>query len=235
MSKSFAAELDSEDIEEVSGYIENYWPKLIRENKKDLRSLIGLPNPYIVPAATEVFQEQYYWDSYPIVRTLINHPKYSDLAIGMVDNLLHLVSRFGIVPNASRYYFLSRSQPPLLSTMVRIVFEKTGDLNWLKKAIKLVNLEYDDVWMGKIPLRNYRLTPTGLSRYYDINALDDLAEAESGWDMTWRFGGKCLNYNPVDLNSLLYLYESDLSRAYEKLCNPKKAGGFGKLGSKSAV
>src|ERR1044072_1800246 len=52
----------------------------------------------------------------------------------------------------------------------------------------------------------------GLSRYYDINHLHDLAEAESGWDMTPRFGRKALNYLPVDLNALLYKYETDFAR-----------------------
>jgi len=133
--KSDSYEISQKDLSAVFGYIEGYWPKLIREKKRDKGSLIGLPNPYIVPSDSKVFQEQYYWDSYPIVRALIDHPKYSKVAIGMVENLLHLVERFGIVPNASRFYFLSRSQPPLLSSMVFIVYEKTGD--------KLYQLEVD--------------------------------------------------------------------------------------------
>jgi alpha,alpha-trehalase len=52
----------------------------------------------------------------------------------------------------------------------------------------------------------------GLSRYYDINHLHDLAEAESGWDMTPRFKRQCLDYLPIDLNCLLYKYETDFAR-----------------------
>jgi alpha,alpha-trehalase len=37
-----------------------------------------------------------------------------------------------------------------------------------------------------------------------------LAEAESGWDFTPRFSGRCLDHNPADLNSLLYTYETFL-------------------------
>ncbi len=223
------------DLDDVSNYIEDFWPRLLRENKKDLKSLIGLPYPYIVPADTTVFQEQYYWDSYPVVRALINHPKYWEVAVGMVDNLLHLVERFGIVPNASRMYFLSRSQPPLLTSMVLAVFEKTRDTKWLKRAMALVEQEYNDVWMGKIHLRNYRLTETGLSRYYDLNGLDVLAEAESGWDMTSRFGGECLNYCPVDLNCLLYLYEADLARAYQMFGKKEKAENYKMAAAKRAA
>ncbi len=240
--------VSEKDLNSVIKYIEDYWPKLIREHKLDLRSLIGLPNPYIVPAGGDVFQEQYYWDSYPIVRALINHPKYSKLAIGMVDNLLYLVKRFGIIPNASRYYFLSRSQPPVLSSMVFLVFEKTKDRysrpedrdslilsrnkKWFSDAIKLVEEEYQDVWMGKIHLRNFRRVYCGLSRYYDLNALNVLAEAESGWDMSARFMGKCLDILPVDLNCLLYKYEEDLGKAYEILGNSKKSERYKELKSK---
>lgn len=224
--------VSEKDLNSVLKYIEEYWPKLVRTHKEDLRSLIGLPNPYIVPADGEVFQEQYYWDSYPIVRALINHPKYSKLAIGMVDNLLYLVKRFGIIPNGSRYYFLSRSQPPVLSSMVFLVYEKTKDKKWFKAAIKLVEDEYRDVWMGKIHLRNFRHVYHGLSRYYDLNALDVLAEAESGWDMTARFMGKCLDFLPVDLNCLLYVYESDLAKAYDVLGNSRKKENFEGLSRK---
>lgn len=221
--------VSEKDLNSVLKYIENYWPKLVRTHKTDVRSLIGLPNPYIVPTDGDAFQEQYYWDSYPIVRALISHPKYSKVAIGMVDNLLYLVKRFGIIPNASRYYFLSRSQPPVLSSMVFLVYEKTKDKKWLAAAIKLVEEEYQDVWMGKVHLRNFRRVHKGLSRYYDLNALNVLAEAESGWDMTARFMGKCLDILPVDLNCLLYQYEVDLVRVYEILGNSSKVKKYKEL------
>ena len=227
--------ISQKDIDDVLKYIEDYWPKLIRENKKDVRSLIGLPKAYIVPTdAGDIFQEQYYWDSYPVVRALIGHPKYSKLAIGMVENLLYMMDRFGIIPNASRFYFLSRSQQPLLSSMVWMVFDKTRDRDWFKKAIKFAEDEYNNIWMGKTPLANFRLTESGLCRYYDVNALDVLAEAESGWDMTSRFSGKCLDYLPVDLNCLLYLYEEDLSKAYELFGDKKKEKKYKEAARKRA-
>lgn len=234
MAKFASWEISQNDLKAVFNYIDAYWPKLIRENKKDKGSLIGLPYPYIVPSDVGVFDEQYYWDSYPVVRALIDHPKYSEIAIGMVNNLLHLVERFGIVPNASRFYFLSRSQPPLLSSMVFIVYEKTHDIFWFKKAVKAVEREYRDVWMGKTHLANFRLVWRGLSRYYDINAIDSLAETESGWDMTARFMGRCMDFLPVDLNCLLYLYEKDFERAYKILKSSEKSEFYKKAATKRA-
>jgi alpha,alpha-trehalase len=63
----------------------------------------------------------------------------------------------------------------------------------------------------------------GLSRYYDVNYLNDLAEAESGWDYTPRFNHKALNYLPVDLNSLLYKYERDFAYVERILENEAEA------------
>ncbi|MBW3569458.1 alpha,alpha-trehalase, partial [Candidatus Parcubacteria bacterium] len=55
----------------------------------------------------------------------------------------------------------------------------------------------------------------GLSRYYDFNYLHDIAETESGWDMTPRFNRQALDYLPADLNALLYKYEMDFARYYQ--------------------
>lgn len=226
---------DERDIKRVVKYIDDYWPKLIREHKKDLKSLIGLPNPYIVPTdAGDVFQEQYYWDSYVIIRGLIHDPKYTKLCIGMVENFFYLLDRFGIIPNASRFHFLSRSQPPLLSSLVWLVYTTTGDKRWFKKGMQYVEYEYERVWMGTTHLANFRLTDIGLCRYYDINAIDVLAEAESGWDMTMRFDGKCLDYVPVDLNCLLYLYEKDMEQGFKLLGDNQKPHKYNKAADKRA-
>jgi alpha,alpha-trehalase len=53
--------------------------------------------------------------------------------------------------------------------------------------------------------------------------IHDLAEAESGWDMTPRFNRHALNYLPIDLNALLYKYEKDFARADRILGDKKSA------------
>jgi len=68
----------------------------------------------------------------------------------------------------------------------------------------------------------------GLSRFYDINVLDDLAEAESGWDMTTRFERKALSYLPVDLNALLYKYERDFEESSKILGYTEEAHEWAK-------
>lgn len=222
-------ELAGEDVKGAREYIQAYWPKLTRFHPKDDETLLGLPHPYLVPAYEEGhefdFNELYYWDSYFMVQGLLDE-QHKELVMGILDNLLGLFERFKIVPNASRTYLMGRSQPPLLTSFIWDVYEAYNlDKKWLEKAIKIAEAEYHTVWMGTHK-PNARQVYRGLSRYYDVNYLHDLAEAESGWDMTPRFNHRCLNYLPVDLNCLLYKYETDFARAAKLLGQGEQAAGW---------
>lgn len=210
------APLTPQDVQPARDYIAAYWQKLTRFHPDDDESLLGMPKPYLVPSYDETasfdYNELYYWDSYFMVQGLLG-PENRELVIGILENLLYLFERFGVIPNASRTYLTGRSQPPLLTSFIFDVYSAYDlDRAWLKRAMKIAEAEYRTVWCGtKKP--NERLVHQGLSRYYDINCLHDLAEAESGWDMTPRFGRKALHYLPVDLNALLYKYELDFARS----------------------
>ena len=218
--------LSAEDVAEARTYINDYWVKLTRLHPKDDESLLGLPNKYLVPAYEEGhefdFNELYYWDSYFMVQGMLDQD-HKELVLGVLENLLYTYERFKVIPNASRTYLMGRSQPPFLSSFILDVYQAYGmDKKWLKRTIKLAEAEYHTVWMGRTK-PNARLVYEGLSRYYDVNYLHDLAEAESGWDYTPRFNHKALNYLPVDLNSLLYKYERDFAYAERILENEEEA------------
>ena len=219
--------LSPHDVAAARDYIEKYWPRLTRYHPKDDESLLGVPNPYLVPAHEEGhefdFNELYYWDSYFMVQGMLADPKRKELVLGILDDLISLYERFKIIPNASRTYLTGRSQPPLLTSFIFDVYEAYGlDKKWLAKKIAVAKDEYQHVWMG-VQKPHARQVYQGLSRYYSINDLNDLAETESGWDMTTRFSRKALNYLPIDLNALLYKYEMDFARAAEILGKPKEA------------
>jgi alpha,alpha-trehalase len=219
-------DLTAEDVAAARKYIKEYWPKLTRFHPKDDESLLGLPSKYLVPAYEEGhefdFNELYYWDSYFMVQGMLDK-NHQELVLGVLENLLYTLERFKVVPNASRTYLMGRSQPPFLSTFILEAYQTYGmDKKWLRRAIKLAEGEYHTVWMGTSK-PNTRLVHDGLSRYYDVNYLHDLAEAESGWDYTPRFNHKALNYLPVDLNSLLYKYERDFAYAERILGNEEAA------------
>ncbi len=216
--KSAQPTLNAKDVAQARAYIANYWKNLERFHPKDDDTLLGLPNPYLVPASEAGhdfdFNEMYYWDSYFMVQGMFD-TKHKKLVVGILENLLYLQQKYGAIPNASRMYLTGRSQPPLLTTFIFEVYDAYAmSDSWLANAIEVAKVEYEKVWMGVRKPHN-RKVHNGLSRYYDINMLDDLAEAESGWDMTPRFNRRALDYLPVDLNSLLYKYETDFARAAE--------------------
>lgn len=226
LPKKSQPSLTSEEVAQARKYIAGYWKKLTRIHPKDDESLLGLPHPYLVPAYEKGhefdFNELYYWDSYFMVQGIMDE-EHKDLVLGILEDLFFLFEKFKIIPNASRTYLMGRSQPPFLTSFIMDVYHAYNlDKAWLKRAMKIAEEEYHTVWMGTAK-PNARLVFNGLSRYYDINYLHDLAEAESGWDLNPRFGHKCLNFLPIDLNCLLYKYEKDFAQANLLLGNKKAA------------
>jgi alpha,alpha-trehalase len=218
--------ITSKDVRSSLDYINAYWHHLERFQPQDDESLIGLPKPYLVPSIEEDhefdYNEMFYWDSYFMIQGMLD-AEHKELVLGMLDDLVYLYKRFKIIPNASRLYQVSRSQPPLLTSFIWDVYDAYDlDKKWLGKMMKVAEDEYNTVWMGtRKP--NARQVYKGLSRVYDFNYLHDIAETESGWDMTPRFGRKALDFLPVDLNALLYKYETDFARYYRLIGDNNEA------------
>src|SRR5256714_684158 len=218
--------------------------------------LLYLPRPYVVPGGR--FNEMYGWDSYFIQTGLLRDGE-TRLARDMVENFLYEIENYGLILNANRTYYLTRSQPPFLTRMLLGVYEKERDADWLRRALPAVE-KYYRYWTG----RAHATRQTGLARYYDMGegpapevvaaerdaggrthydrvrefyrtqhvtdydankfydrARDRLTPAfykgdrsmrESGFDPSNRFGpfsADITSYNPVCLNSLLYVFERD--------------------------
>ena len=107
------------------------------------------------------FNEMYGWDSYFIGAGLIIDNQL-EKAMAIADNFKYQIVHYGKILNANRSYYLTRTQPPLYSSLlIDIVKSKTPDLEWLKGHLETVILEYNTVWM----VQGGRLTPTGLNRY----------------------------------------------------------------------
>jgi alpha,alpha-trehalase len=253
--------------------------------------------PYVVPGGR--FNELYCWDSYFITLGLLQDGR-TNLARGMADNLLYEVRYYGKIPNANRTYYLTRSQPPFLTSIIRAVYESgAADKRWLAFALLTAINEYQNVWLG--PDRLVKIGTNELSRYYDagsgpcpevepghydeklqpwlaqvnakrsastlqrFNASTDLpltpfrflneylycgdyadlkadgltlaeffkndrAVRESGHDTTHRFDDRTADFVSVDLNSLLYKYETDFADLIESQFHGKLPGIEGELG-----
>lgn len=146
---------------------------LLRSRKLDAPSLSQPANVLIVPGGR--FRESYYWDSYWIVQGLL----VSGMPItarGIVNHLLEYVADYGFVPNGGRIYYLTRSQPPMLSDMVKLVARLSVDGNeteyddeYLRAALPILEREYD-FWMQHGPCGHaVELTRRNSSTTYVLN------------------------------------------------------------------
>lgn len=153
-------------------HIEKLWDKLVRQDSADAGSLINLPFPYIVPGGR--FNELYYWDSYFTLLGLQVSGK-EQLIEDMVENFSWLIQTYGFIPNGTRTYYLSRSQPPFFALMVELLAAIKGEgvlVDYLPQLIA----EYE-FWMsgstqldknGKAIKRVVRLEENCiLNRYWD--------------------------------------------------------------------
>ena len=142
------------------------------------QGLLYLEHKYVVPGGR--FNEMYGWDSYFIVRGLLQDGKV-ELAKGMVENFFFEIEHYGSILNANRSYYLSRSQPPFLTSMLLGVYqaEKAAgheDKKWLERAYEYARKDHA-MWVREPHLAG----DTGLSRYYDFG---DVPAPESLKDET---------------------------------------------------
>lgn len=133
------------------------------------QGLLYLPNKYVVPGGR--FNEMYGWDSYFIIRGLLR-AGHVELVRGMVENFFFEIEHYGAMLNANRTYYLTRSQPPFLSSMVVEVYQamrqaagghETYQREWLERAY--TDLMKDHAMWTSVP---HLAGKTGLSRYYDF-------------------------------------------------------------------
>ncbi|KAF6842303.1 neutral trehalase [Colletotrichum musicola] len=235
----------------------------IKDPKTGEDTLRGLP--FVVPGGR--FNELYGWDSYMESLGLLVNDK-AHLAKSMVQNFCFCIRHYGKILNATRSYYLCRSQPPFLTDMALRVYEKIKHepdaKEFLRTSMLAAIKEYHSVWVSEP-----RLDPvTGLSRYrpeglgvppeteaghfvhilepyaekhgiswqefvqaynhgkikepeLDVYFMHDRAVRESGHDTTYRLEGVCADIATIDLNSLLFKYETDIARTIRTVFNDK--------------
>jgi len=116
-------ELPSQEHVSITRHIDLLWNQLTRTTASapPYSSLLPLPEPYVVPGGR--FRELYYWDSYFTMLGLVESGRH-DLAQHMVQDFASLIDTYGHVPNGTRSYYLSRSQPPFFFEMVGLLEPK---------------------------------------------------------------------------------------------------------------
>ncbi len=160
------------------------------DEKPGILSLALKPTPngvytgiqFVVPGGR--FNEMYGWDSYFIALGLLVD-KRAELAKGMVDNFVYQITHYRKILNANRSYYLTRSQPPFLTSMALAVYNhlpnNAQSKAWLAVVFQAAIKEYHEVWMS-----DDRLTKIGLSRYYG-SGIGPPPEVETGhFDAIYR-------------------------------------------------
>lgn len=204
----------------------------VREAPCDTLGHFALPHPYSVPCIRGGFQDMFYWDTYFTNLGLLADGDFAQARNNIAD-IAAMVDRFGYMPNATHRDLLNRSQPPYLALMLDDYLTATADTAFLRATLPSVEREYG-FWMRErmtpVGLNRYGHSATDdeLVAFRDdigprvgidpaapatrarrlAEGAHLLAEAESGWDFNPRFERRCMDYCPVDLNSLLYAYET---------------------------
>lgn len=221
-------------------FIRESWPRcVVRDQNGSGFAGIDLPYPYTPPSIPGEghFSFFFYWDTYFTNLGLLADG-YSEQAKNNILNICWLIRKYGFMPN--HVGLENRSQPPLLALMVDAYLNVTGDTSLLSEGVEALQIEHH-FWnthrkaVKGLNRYGFQETPTGLVAFYDqvadrIGLPSDaipsdkallgghlMAEAESGWDFTTRFEGRCADFVPVDLNVFLYLQEVLLARFLQRL------------------
>jgi alpha,alpha-trehalase len=171
-SQANGAELPAERVA-IAQHIDSLWDTLTRSSSTapPYSSLLALPEPYVVPGGR--FREMYYWDSYFTMLGLARSGR-QDLLEHMVRDFAYLIDTYGHVPNGTRNYYLSRSQPPFFFAMVGLVNAKDPAAAYARYLPQL-RREYGFWMQGEASLkrgaahRRVVAMPDGavLNRYWD--------------------------------------------------------------------
>jgi alpha,alpha-trehalase len=227
----------------LAEHIRALWPQLTRPplTPPPGASALALPHRYVVPGGR--FREMYYWDSYFTMLGLEADGEHA-LTRDMLENFVSLVDRYGHVPNGTRTYYVSRSQPPVLYLMMGLVrdVDSATQARWLDALIAEHRfwLEQRSATMpdgarlqhygdGKSTPRDESYREDLATGQGDARVYNDLrAGAESGWDYSsrWFADSRTLatidttTIIPVDLNSLLYGMERAIAARCRALSRP---------------
>jgi alpha,alpha-trehalase len=157
----------------IARHIDSLWDQLTRSTTTAPRysSLLPLPEPYVVPGGR--FREMYYWDSYFTMLGLVESGRH-DLVEHMVRDFAYLIDTYGHVPNGTRSYYLSRSQPPFFYAMVGLLSASDPAASYARYLPQL-RREYAFWMQGEVGLahgaahRRVVAMPNGavLNRYWD--------------------------------------------------------------------
>lgn len=156
----------------LANHIAGLWPKLTQPPSAipGQGSALPLGHRHVVPGGR--FRELYYWDSYFTMLGLLESG-HQDLVEEMIAAFGGLLDRYGMIPNGTRSYYLSRSHPPVFYLMAALSSDRSfaarhQRLTWMRAEHDFWMDGADHLAPGEMHRRAVRL-PDGsiLNRYWD--------------------------------------------------------------------
>lgn len=219
----------------VRAYIRENWLRSLRRDQAGSGFLgIDLPFPYTTPSIKGEghFSFFFYWDT-RFTNLGLLRDGHAAVAADNIRNIAWFIRRQGYMPNHTG--ITNRSQPPLLARMLLDYREAIGDESLLAEVADELRQEYHFWTTARhtptgLQRHGHHDTDQGCLKFFNSSVqrrlgfpadlpetekirigAHHLGEAETGWDFTPRFSGRCLDFNPADLNALLHDHETLLA------------------------
>lgn len=183
----------------------------------DPDAILYLPYPYVVPGGR--FNEMYGWDSFFIIIGLIKDDRI-EMAKNMARNLLYEIKHYGKMLNANRCYYLTRSQPPIISDSVLAIYYHERDKKWLKEALPDL-IKFHSYWTTGP--RN--IPELGLSRYY-AESDKPLPDAEVGYHERVKRFYRTYHVTSYNVNRFYNAKTDELKPAFFRADRSVRESGF---------
>ncbi|TGJ88171.1 hypothetical protein E0Z10_g557 [Xylaria hypoxylon] len=223
----FLDKIDDLAIKQFVEKVIDIWPDLTRKYV-GAGGCDGCVNSYIPINRTFVvaggrFREPYYWDSFWILEGLLRTGgSFTEISRNIIENFLDFVEQFGFVPNGARIYYLNRSQPPVLTQMVKTYVDYTNDTSILDRALPLLIKEHN-FWMTN---RTVQVEANGSTYYLAHYAVQNSEPRPESYREDWvtannnsYYAGSGIIY--PETNSL---NESEKAALYANLASGAESG-----------
>ena len=223
----FLDNVNSSTVAYFVNQVINIWPDLTRRYvgasncSGCVDSFIPVNRTFVVAGGR--FREPYYWDSFWIIEGLLRTKgSFTEIAYNIIENFLDFVETIGFVPNGARLYYLNRSQPPLLTQMVRVYIEQTGNYSILERALPLLEKEH------AFFTNNRSVVVTRASRNYTLNhyaVLNNQPRPESFYeDYSTVNNQSYYNLKGQTINTTITLNDTEKAQLYANLASGAESG-----------
>ncbi|KAI4959460.1 hypothetical protein J4E86_003182 [Alternaria arbusti] len=223
----FLENVNSSVVRDFTHQVIDIWPDLTRRYvgagncSECVNSFLPVNRTFVVAGGR--FREPYYWDSFWIIEGLLRtQGSFTQIAENIIENFLDLVEDIGFVPNGARRYYENRSQPPLLTQMVRVYVEYTQNYTLLERALPILEKEYD-FWVNN---RTVTLERAGMNYSLNHYAVSNTQPRPESYyeDYVTANNATYFNEEGEEFNVTKSLNETEMATLYSNLASGAESG-----------